>query len=96
MAGKYLRENNNRIVSDSDVGSQSTTTEEEQSLASIDARFYRLACSVQPILYLARLFSDCIKRAWIARRITPRGAPKLILEAQVVPCRASYLCHIDI
>lgn len=61
-----------------------------------DARFYRLSHIVQPILYFARLFSDRIEWAWVTRRIAPRGAPELVLEAQVVACGPSYLRHIDV
>lgn len=59
-------------------------------------RFDGLPRTVQPILYLARLFSDRVKWAGVTRRISPRRASELILEAQVVARGPSYLRHMDV
>lgn len=61
-----------------------------------DSRFDRLSRSVQPIFYLARLFPYRIEWAWVTRCIAHRGAPELVLQAQVVPCGPSYLRHIGL
>lgn len=61
-----------------------------------NVRFYGLPGIVQPILYLAGLFSDRIERARVTRRIGPRRASELILETQVVARSPSYLRHTDV
>ena len=61
-----------------------------------NVRFYGLPRIVQPILYLARLFSDRVERTRVTCRIGPRRASELILEAQVVACGPSYLRHTDV
>ena len=59
-------------------------------------RFEGLPRIVQPIFYLARLFSDRIEWAGVTCRIRPRRASELILEAQVVARGPPYLRHIDV
>lgn len=57
------------------------------------ARFHRVRQRIQPILNLAGLLTDGVKRAGIIGRIGPTRPIKAILATQVVARRATYLSH---
>jgi hypothetical protein len=60
-----------------------------------DSRFQWLAEGIQPILNLACLFSDLVERTRVVCGIVAALRSKLVVQAQVVACGATYLRHLD-